>query len=160
MVEILLICVGKNKEKFYRDAVSEYIKRLSSFCRINIMELQEAKLSAEPTDKDIEKALSKEAEEIIKILKKEQYVISLCIEGKHFSSAAFADSIQHVFLSGKSKIVFIIGGSYGLSQSIKERSDLKMSLSELTFPHHLARVVLVEQIYRAFTITEGIKYHK
>ena len=160
MVDISVICVGKNKERFYQEAASEYLKRLSSSCRISVTEIQETKLSAEPSEKEIEKGLAEEAERISRLLRKDQYIISLCIEGKRFSSSAFADELKRAFVSGRSKFAFIIGGSFGLSEEIKNRSDLRLSMSDMTLPHHLARVVLLEQIYRAFMIIEGTKYNK
>ncbi len=160
MVEITVICVGKNKEKFYQEAAAEYLKRLSGFCRISVTEIPETRLSSEPSEKEIDNGLSEEAEKIEKLLKKDQYVITLCVEGKRFNSAAFAEQLNRVLLSGKSKLTFIIGGSFGLSEKIKKRSDLKLSMSDMTLPHHLARVFLLEQIYRAFSITEGTKYNK
>ena len=160
MVEISVICVGKNKEKFYQEAAAEYIKRLSGSCRISVTEIQESKLSSEPSDKDIEKGLSEEAERISRSLKKDQYVISLCVEGKRFTSAAFAGELNRLFVSGRSRIAFIIGGSFGLSKEINRRADLMLSMSDMTLPNHLARVVLLEQIYRAFKINAGETYHK
>ena len=160
MVELSIICVGKNKERYFQEAAAEYIKRLSASCRISLTEIPESKLPAEPSDKAIDKGLNEEAEKIEKLLKKDQYIISLCIEGKRFTSKAFADELKSVFISGRSRLAFIIGGSFGLSEDIKRRSDLRLSMSDMTFPHHLARVVLLEQIYRAFTIIEGTKYNK
>ena len=160
MVEIALICVGKNKEKYFQDAAAEYIKRLSGSCRVSVTEVPEHRLPAAPSDKEIESALSDEADRIKSLLKKDQFVISLCIEGERFDSSAFAEELKSVFLSGRSRLAFIIGGSYGLSDLIKNCSDLRLSMSDMTLPHHLARVVLLEQIYRAFTIIEGTKYNK
>lgn len=160
MVDITIICVGKNKEKYYQEAASEYIKRLSSACRLNVLELPEAKIAADPSAKEIAAALADEAGRILKNIKKEHYVISLCVEGRKLTSAAFADELSRVFVSGRSRLVFIIGGSFGLDDSVKKASDLRLSISDMTFPHHLARVILLEQIYRAFTIMDGSKYNK
>lgn len=160
MVEISLICIGKNKEKYFQEAAAEYIKRLSGSCRVSVIEVPEHRLPAAPSEKEIESALSDEANRIKSFLKKDQYIISLCIEGKRFDSSAFAEELKSVFLSGRSRLAFIIGGSYGLSDLIKNCSDLRLSMSDMTLPHHLARVVLLEQIYRAFTIIEGTKYNK
>ena len=160
MVDITLLCVGRNKEKYYPEAASEYIKRLSSACRVNIVELPEAKISSDPSEKEIEAALGDEAERILRNIKKEHYVISLCVEGRKLTSTAFADELGRVFISGRSRLVFIIGGSFGLAESVKKASDLRLSMSDMTFPHHLARVILLEQIYRAFTIMDGSKYNK
>ena len=155
MVEILIICVGKNKEKYYQEAAAEYIKRLSALCRVCVIEIPEYKLKSDPFDREIELALIDEGIRIKKYLKKEQHIISLCIEGEKFSSSAFAHELSSLLLSGKSKLAFIIGGSFGLSDEIKRCSDIRLSLSDMTLPHHLARVVLLEQIYRAFSIIEG-----
>ncbi len=160
MVEISVICVGKNKERFFQEAAAEYIKRLSGSCRVSVIEIPEHRLPSAPSEKEISSALADEADRIQKLLKKDQYIISLCIEGERFDSTAFAEELKKVFLSGRSRIAFIIGGSFGLSDYIKNCSDLRLSMSDMTFPHHLARVVLLEQIYRAFTIIEGTKYNK
>ena len=160
MVDVTIICVGRNKEKYYQEAAAEYIRRLSSACRVNVLELPEARISSDPSDKEIEAALADEAERILKNIKKEQYVISLCVEGRRLTSAAFAEELVRVFVSGRSRLVFIIGGSFGLAENVKKASDLRLSMSDMTFPHHLARVILLEQIYRAFTIMDGSKYNK
>ena len=160
MVDIVIICVGKNKEKFYEEAFQEYKKRLSKSCSIRLTEVAEYRLGDRPSEREIEKALEEEGESILRAIPAGAYLISLCIEGKTLSSPAFSEVLKDCMLGGKSRIAFIIGGSFGLSPKIKELSDLKLSMSAMTFPHHLARVMLAEQLYRAFSILDGSRYHK
>ncbi len=161
MMNINIIAVGKLKEGYLREAASEYSKRLSAFCRLNIIELSESRLNDNPNDKEIQNALVCEARLIDKYLNKDSaYNISLCIEGKQLSSCELSEKIEKTGVIGKSTINFIIGSSFGLSPIIKEKSDLKLSMSKMTFPHQLARILLLEQIYRAFQISSGGKYHK
>ncbi len=160
MIDLTLICVGRNKEKYFRDAASEYIKRLSPYCRVSVIEIPEVRLSASPAEKEIQSALSEEAEGIKKFINREQFLVSLCVEGKKFSSSGFSDVIRKALLSGKSRLVFVIGGSFGLAEEIKTISDLRLSISDMTFPHHLVRVMILEQIYRSFSILNGTKYNK
>lgn len=159
MLNIKIICVGKLKEKFYISAASEYEKRLGAYCKLEIDELTEEKRrSSAPAD--ISLSLSREAELIKSRIPKGAYVISMCIEGKKYSSSQFSQLISKLTVTGVSKVCFVIGGSDGLHPSIKELSDVRLSMSDMTFPHHLARVMLLEQIYRGFKIAEGGKYHK
>lgn len=160
MNEIKIICLGKLKEKYLRDACDEYIKRLGAFCKISIIELAPYKLPENPNDSQIKKALDDECARITEKLDKNSVIISLCIEGKQFSSEKFSSELEYIFVSGAGNPVFIIGSSHGLSDEIKTKSKLKLSMSEMTFPHQLARVMLLEQIYRAFMISQGRKYHK
>ena len=160
MLNIRLICVGKLKEKFYIDAFNEYSKRLSACCKFECVELNETKLSSSPSNKEIAAALDREAEDIERALLKDSYVIAMCVEGKQLKSEEFARKIDSLAISGKGRICFIIGGSFGIAQKIKQQADMRLGMSEMTFPHHLARVMLTEQIYRAFKILEGSKYHK
>ena len=161
MININLITVGKLKEKYLKDAVSEYSKRLSSFCKLNITELPESRLSDNPSEKEIENALLSESKLIDTYMnKKNAFNISLCIEGKQLTSNELSSKIQEISVNGKSTINFIIVSSFGISPNIKSKSDLKLSMSKMTFPHQLARVLLLEQIYRAFQISIGGKYHK
>lgn len=161
MIAINLITMGKLKENYLRDAASEYSKRLSGFCRLNIIELPENRLSDNPSEKEIQNALSNEAKLIENhINKKSAYNIAMCIEGKQLSSDELSIKIREIGVSGKSTINFIIGSSFGISSEIKSVCDLKLSMSKMTFPHQLARVLLLEQIYRAFQISSGGKYHK
>ena len=160
MLNVTVICVGKMKEKFYIEAAAEYQKRLKGYCRPEIIELPEQKLPQDPTRGQIEAALDKEHEAILAKLPRTGKVIAMCVEGKPMSSPALARAVEEWMVSGMSDLVFVVGGSYGLSPKIKQRADLRLSMSEMTFPHHLARVMLLEQIYRAFKIQEGSGYHK
>ncbi len=159
-MNITVIALGKLKEKYLRDAVDEYTKRLSAYGKPDIIELNPVKLSDNPSQTEIDNALNKEAEEIKKKIPNGSYVFSLCIEGKEKSSEQLAQTIKEVTLNGKSNIVFIIGSSFGLSPEIKKLSDCRLSFSPMTFPHQLMRVMLLEQIYRAFQINNNGKYHK
>ncbi len=159
-MNVTVIALGKLKEKYLRDAIDEYVKRISAYAKCDIIELNPVRLSDNPSPAEIQNALSKEAEEIKKKIPNNSYVFSLCIEGKAKSSEDFAKSIQDATLNGKSSIVFIIGSSFGLSPEIKSFSDFKLSFSPMTFPHQLMRVMLLEQIYRAFQINTNGKYHK
>ena len=160
MVTVNVVCVGKLKEKFYLAAVDEYAKRLSRSCKLNLLELPEQRLDERPSPAQIDAALAKEAELIQAKLPKNGVVVAMCIEGKLMDSVALAQSFQAWTVSGASQITFLIGSSFGLHSSIKALADLKLSMSPMTFPHHLARVMLLEQIYRAFQINEGSRYHK
>ena len=160
MISVKLICVGKMKEKHYISAFDEYKKRLGAYCRFELVELPEQRLGDNPSEKEITAALDKEAAEIEKQIPSGAAVCAMCIEGEMKSSAELAGQFQKWVSSGKSKLCFIIGGSFGMSRVIKERADMRLSMSRMTFPHHLARVMVGEQIYRAFTIIEGSKYHK
>ncbi len=160
MMNITVIALGKLKEKYLTDAISEYSKRISAYGKLQIIELNPVRLSDNPSQTEIDNALSKEAEEIKKKIPNNSFVFSLCIEGKEKSSEAFAKAISHATLNGKSNIVFIIGSSFGLSPEIKSLSDFRLSFSPMTFPHQLMRVMLLEQIYRAFQINNNGKYHK
>ena len=160
MLNIKLICVGKLRERFYIDAFAEYSRRLSPYCKFECIELNEIKLGDSPSDKEIANALSKEALDIEKAIGKDAYVIAMCVGAKQLNSEELADEINQLAVCGHGKICFIIGGSFGMADSIKNRADMKLGMSEMTFPHHLARVMLAEQIYRSFKILEGSKYHK
>lgn len=160
MLNITIICVGKLKETHYVSAFSEYEKRLKPFCKFELLELSEVKLPQTPSNSEIQAGLSKEADLIKKHIPSGAYTISMCIEGALLSSEELAARFQKCALTGKSKICFIIGSSYGMSEQIKAQSDMKLSMSKMTFPHHLARVMLAEQVYRAIMINEGTKYHK
>ncbi|MBQ6884902.1 MAG: 23S rRNA (pseudouridine(1915)-N(3))-methyltransferase RlmH [Clostridia bacterium] len=159
MIKITLITLGKLKKKYLRDATDEYAKRLSRYCKLDIIELAPINLSEKPSQSEIDVALSKEAELIEKRIPENCIVTSLCVEGKSLSSEKLADFVQQNINNGKN-MCFIIGSSYGLSDSIKQKSDLRLSLSAMTFPHQLFRVMCLEQIYRAFKINEGSTYHK
>ena len=160
MREITLICVGKMKEAFLIAACNEYIKRLGAYTRVEVVELPEARLSQNPSPAEITNALAREAEEIRKKIPKGAKVAAMCIEGKMRSSTEFSRMIFDGGVGGTSKLCFLIGGSHGLAEEIKAAAELRISMSPMTFPHHLARVMLLEQIYRAFQIGTGGSYHK
>ena len=160
MLNIKIICVGSLKESYLRDAVSEYSKRISAFCNIDIAELKETKLPDSPSESEINAALENEAERILKAVPSRAYKIALCIEGKQPpSSEALASKIEEISAQN-STICFIIGSSHGIAKSLKEKCEMRMSVSGLTFPHQLMRVLLLEIIYRCLSITKGTKYHK
>jgi len=159
MLKIKLICVGKLKEKEFSSLVNEYKKRLGAFCNIEIEEIAEERLPSDPSDAQILDALETEAAAINKSIPSGSHIISLCVEGSQCDSVAFSRKINDISLRS-SKLCFIIGGSNGLSDSIKQKSNDKMSFSKMTFPHHLFRIMLLEQIYRAFMIQSGKAYHK
>ena len=159
-MKIKIICVGKLKEKYLKDAISEYSKRLGRFCNLEITELADEKIPDNPSAAEEEKVLLCEGEKILGKIGATDYVITLCVEGKQLSSEEFANKIHTLTLGGKSNITFIIGGSLGLHPDVKNRSDLRLGFSKMTFPHQLMRVVLLEQIYRAFKINANEKYHK
>ena len=160
MLEVHLICVGKLKEKFYTDAVSEYTKRLSAYCRLTMTELPEERLPQNPSQAQIDAALAREADAIRAKLPPRCGLVALCVEGRMRSSEELAGLFTDWMNRGESHLVFLIGGSFGLHPSIKAEAGLRLSMSPMTFPHHLARVMLLEQLYRAFKIREGSSYHK
>ena len=160
MLNVKLICVGKLREKFYIDAFAEYAKRLQAYCRLELLEIAEQRLGDRPSEKEIAAALEREGQEILKAVPPDAYLTALCVEGKQMPSEGMAELIAARENSGRPKLCFVIGGSYGLSPSVKARADRKLSMSQMTFPHHLARVMLAEQLYRGFKINEGSKYHK
>lgn len=159
MLSVCLVCVGKLKEKFYKDACAEYIKRLSSYCKLTVTEIPEVKLSKDPTLGEIANALAKEGEAIRAKIPPSSRVAALCVEGRMCSSEELARMIPAQG-AGDKHLVFVIGGSCGLHPSVKAEADIQLSMSPMTFPHHLARVMLLEQVYRAFKINEGSSYHK
>ena len=159
-MNISIIALGRLKEKYLSDAVKEYEKRISAFAKFSITELEPVKISENPSDAEISAALNAEAEKIMAKIPQNSMIVAMCIEGKQFGSEAFAKKMNEAAVNGKSNIVFIIGSSHGLAPEIKNMAQLKMSMSEMTFPHQLARVMLSEQIYRAFTIINNRKYHK
>ena len=178
MQKITVLCVGKLKEKFYQEAAAEYAKRLGRHCKLEIIELPESRLPEDPSaaeiqralaaeaaaldvaPAEIEQALAREAALIEEKLPKGGAVIALCIEGKPCSSVELSRRMQELAVSGKSQLTFLIGGSVGLSEDLKRQADWRLSMSPMTFPHHLARIMLLEQIYRACQIAAGTKYHK
>lgn len=159
MIKITLITLGKLKEKYLRDAVDEYAKRLTRYCKTDIVELTPINLPEKPSKSEIDAALAKESEMIEKRIPDGSVVTTLCIEGKSLSSEGLAQFVADNTDSGKN-MCFIIGSSYGLSDAIKQKADMRLSMSDMTFPHQLFRVMCLEQIYRAFKINEGGSYHK
>lgn len=160
MQKVSIICVGKLKEKFYLEAAAEYVKRLQRHCKLEIIELPESRLSDTPSPAEIKKALSAEAAAIRERLPKGGAVIAMCIEGKTCSSEELSRRMADFAVAGKTQLTFLIGGSVGLDEELKKQADWRLSMSPMTFPHHMARVMLLEQIYRAYQIEQGTKYHK
>ena len=159
-MNVHLICVGKLKESFYAQAAAEYVKRLKPFCRLSLVELPEERLPQEPSQAQIDAALSREAEAIRAKLPPSCSVVALCVEGRLRSSEELA-ALLRTWEQGSAKhLAFVIGGSYGLDQSLKAEAWVRLSMSPMTFPHHLARVMVLEQLYRAFQINGGTRYHK
>lgn len=160
MFEITLIAMGKLKEKFYLSAAAEYEKRMKGYCQFRILELPEVRLPDDPSPAQIAAGLEKEADLILSKIPKGAWFCVLTPEGRMLSSEALADKLRDVKLSGKSSACFLIGSSFGMSPRVKETADFKLSMSPMTFPHHLARVMVLEQLYRAEAIQAGSKYHK
>ena len=160
MFEITLICMGKLKEKFYLSAAAEYEKRLKGYCNFHLIELPEYRLPEDPSPAEIAAGLEKEADTILAKIPKGSWFCTLTPEGKLLSSEAMAEKLKDVKLSGKSSACFLIGSSFGIAPRIKQIADMKLSMSPMTFPHHLARVMVLEQIYRAEANQAGSKYHK
>lgn len=159
-MNISIVCVGKIKESFYREAIGEYVKRLSRYCKLDIIEVADEKTPEQASEKEEQQILEKESERILKNIKEDQYVIALAIQGRKFDSLSFADKIEKLAINGNSHIVFVIGGSLGLHPSVLKRANELLSFSDFTFPHQLMRVVLTEQIYRAYRIINHEPYHK
>lgn len=159
-MKIKLITVGKIKEKFFKDAILEYSKRLSKFCNLEIIEVQDEMTPDKATDIENQKILEKEGDRILSKIKDSDFLITLEIEGKKLSSEDLAKKLSSICLSGQSTIDFVIGGSLGLDKKVKARSDFSLSFSDMTFPHQLMRVIVLEQIYRAFKINANEPYHK
>lgn len=160
MFDITLIAMGKLKEKFYLSAAAEYEKRMKGYCQFHLLELPEVRLPEDPSPAQIAAGLEKEAELILAKIPKGAWFCVFTPEGKLLSSEALADKLKDVKLSGKSSACFLIGSSFGMAPCVKERADFKLSMSPMTFPHHLARVMVLEQLYRAEAIQAGSKYHK
>lgn len=160
MLQVEIIYLGTEKESYYAEAAKEYIKRLSGFCSFSEKVIKDEKLPSEPNDTQIAAALEKEAEKILSAIKPSHCKIALCIEGKQISSQELAGIIEDIPLRSFSGITFIIGSSFGLSERVKKACDMRISMSKMTFPHRLARIMLLEQIYRGFCIVQGRRYHK
>lgn len=159
MLNINIICVGKIKENYLKDAITEYSKRLSKFCNLNITELQDEKLPNKLNDSIITEIKNKECNKMIQTIKKDSYIICLDLKGKEFSSEDFSKKIENIALNFNSSITFIIGGTLGLNQEILSMADEKICFSKMTFPHQLIRVFLLEQLFRAFKISNNETYH-
>lgn len=159
MISVNVICVGKLKESYLKDGCAEYIKRLSAFAKVSVIEIAEERCSDNPSDSEIKNVIEKEGSRITAKIPKGSLVIPLCIEGKEYSSPDFSAEIEK-FSMNYSSISFVIGGSFGLSDDVKSLGKMKLSFGKMTLPHQLARMVLLEQIYRAFSISNNSKYHK
>ena len=159
-MKITILCVGKIKEKFYRDAIAEYEKRLSRYCKLEIIEVTDEKTPDNASELVEKQIKDKEAERMEKYLSTDAYVIALAIEGKQLDSVELSEKIERLGVSGTSHIIFVIGGSLGMADSVLKRADFLLSFSKLTFPHQLMRVILLEQIYRGYRILQGEPYHK
>jgi 23S rRNA (pseudouridine1915-N3)-methyltransferase len=159
MLNVKFITLGTLKEAYLRDAANEYEKRLGAFCRFENIQLKEERLSDDPSESEIKNALAKESDKILSLIPARAYVIAMCVEGKQLSSPELADKLEEIS-ARTSDICFVIGSSFGLSDTVKQRADLRFSISKLTFPHQLMRVILLETVYRAFNIQKGTKYHK
>lgn len=159
-MNINIVCVGKLKERYWTDAVTEYLKRLSRYCRMEIVELKEARLPDHASPAEEEQVKTVEGESILRSLSADSYVIALDVKGKQLSSEQLSEKIENLALEGRSTVDFIIGGSLGLSEAVRKRANFRLSFSAMTFPHQMMRVILLEQIYRAFKISRNEPYHK
>ena len=159
MISVKLVCVGKLKESWLSAACAEYVKRLSRYCQLTVTELAEHKLPEKPSEAQIAAALEKEGEAISKACEG-CYFVAMCVEGEQISSEELSQTLDRLSAEGKGKIAFVIGSSHGISGAVKRSADMRISASKMTFPHQLFRVMLLEQIYRAFSISSGAKYHK
>lgn len=159
-MKIKIICVGKLKEKYLKDGIDEYVKRIGRFADVTFVELSDEKIPDNASEAECEKIKKAEGDKILSKIKKDEYIYTLCVEGKQMDSEAFAGSISSAMLSGYSTVTFIIGGSLGLSDDVKNISHNRLSFSKMTFPHQLMRLILTEQIYRAFKINANEQYHK
>ncbi len=159
MLSVNIICVGKLKESYLREATEEYAKRLKALCKLSVIELPEERVGDDPSDAEISRTVNAESERIMAKLGKGDYVIALCVEGKNISSEELSAKLEDISMRS-STVDLIIGGSWGLSDAVKQRADFRLSMGKMTFPHQLFRVMLLEQLYRAFQISRGTKYHK
>ncbi len=160
MLSVTIACVGKLKEAYWRDACAEYAKRLSAFCRLQIVEVAEERLPDTPSAAQIAAGLEAEGERLLSRIPAGAAVVALCIEGKGYTSEALSEQLSQWTVDGVSHVVFVIGGSFGLSPKVKHQARVRLSMSGMTFPHQMARVMLLEQTYRALQIAAGGKYHK
>lgn len=161
MLSVKLICVGKLREEYFKAALAEYAKRLSGYCKFEVAEVAEARFSSDSAPRaEIEEALKREGAEILQKVPERARVVALCVEGREMTTEQFAKTLEGYAVGGAGTVCFIIGSSYGLADAVKQRADLRLSFSQMTFPHTLMRVVLAEQLYRAFTVIAGKTYHK
>lgn len=159
-MKITILCVGKVKEKFYRDAIDEFSKRLIRYCKLEVIEVNDEKTDEQASENEIRLIKEKEGERLLKNIKEDAYVITLCIDGKQLDSEELSEKIEKLGIQGNSHIYFVIGGSLGLADAVINRADYKLSFSKMTFPHQLMRVILLEQIYRSYRIMNNEPYHK
>ena len=159
MIQVTVITVGGLKEAYWRDAVAEYEKRLSAFCKPNVVQLKEAKLPEDPSEGEIRTALADEGKRILAAMPPRSYRVALCVEGKQFSSEALAKKIESA-VNESGSLCLVIGSSHGLCEEVKAACQMRLSVSELTFPHQMMRVLLLEVLYRSFSILKGTRYHK
>lgn len=157
---VSIVCVGRLRERFYADAAEEYLKRLKRIMPVNVVEIPDEPEPVQPSDKLNEAVMRREGEKILARIGAQDYVIALCIEGKQCASPELAEKLQGLFTQGRSRVTFVIGGSLGLHPDVVRRADERMSMSRMTFPHQLARVMLLEQLFRAAKINAGERYHK
>ena len=160
MLNVKIYVTGTLKEQYYKDAIAEYKKRLNAYCKLDIIEYKEYKLPDDPSQKLIDQALLEEGKKILSDISPRAYKIAMCVEGKQLSSEELAKKIEEITVSGYSEIVLIIGSSFGMTDAVKQRANFRLSVSKLTFPHQLLRVILYEAAYRAMSIINGTKYHK
>lgn len=160
MLNVTVLCVGKLKESYWQAACAEYGKRLGAFCRLQIVEVAEERAPEHPSVAQIAGVVEAEGRRLLEKLPRDAYAIAMCIEGKEMDSPSLSACIRQAAVEGKSHIALLIGGSFGLSEAVKTRAALRLSMSPMTFPHQLARVMVLEQVYRAFQIASGGKYHK
>ena len=160
MLSVTLICTGKLKEPHYIAAFGEYVKRLGAFCKFETIELPEVRTAQNPSQAQITAALKKEAAEVERHIPAGAVLAAMCVEGRELSSVELAEYLSSAAGSGRSRVCFVIGSSFGIDEELKRKADMRLSMSKMTFPHHLARVMLAEQIYRAMSINEGGRYHK
>lgn len=159
-MNIYIVCIGKLKESYWRDAILEYSKRLSKYCTLSIQELKEERCGENPSQAEVLRVKAAEGRSILNAVKADTYVIALDIDGKGLSSEGMAKKMEELAISGKSNVAFVIGGSLGLSDEVISRADFKLSFSHMTFPHQMMRVILLEQIYRSYKIIKNETYHK
>ena len=159
-MKITILCVGKVKEKFYRDGIAEFVKRLNRYCKLEIIEVGDEKTAEEASETEIRIVKEKEGERLLKNIKDDAYVVCLCIDGKQLNSEQLSEKIEKLGIQGTSHIYFVIGGSLGLADDVVKRANFKLSFSPMTFPHQLMRLILLEQIYRAYRIMNHEPYHK